>query len=154
MVVSKPADEGTDVEKLNLHNRVIPRVEKTVHEIESDLQKYSWIADPAELGELMGQVDPIVEEASNFIATVTSLYDENEGYAPTLSGLEKAMAEIKPFSAGSDVTVFEFLDKFNTYMHWIQERKGVQVIQQLPLCFHPSSDEFIPARFRQPCQLP
>ena len=59
------------------------------------------------------RVDPTIEEASNFITTVTSLYDDNEGYAPTLRGLEKVMAEINPFSAGSDVTIFEFLDKFN-----------------------------------------
>ena len=115
-VVSQPVDDGTKVEKLkNLHNRVIPRVEKMVHEIDSDLQKYSRVADIVELDEVTNQVDPIIEEASNFITTVTSLYDDNEGYAPTLRGLEKAMAEIKPFSSGSDVMVFEFLDKFNMY---------------------------------------
>ena len=29
--------------------------------------------------------------------------------------MEKSLTEIKPFSAGSDVTVFEFIDKFNAY---------------------------------------
>ena len=73
------------MEKLkNLHDRFIPRVEKMVQDIESDLQKYSRLAD---------QVDPIVKEVSNFVATITSLYDDNEGYAPTLSGLEKAKAK-------------------------------------------------------------
>ena len=62
-------------------------MEKAVHEIESDLQKYSRVADTAKLDELTDQVDSIIEEASNFISTVTSLYDDNEGYAPTLGGL-------------------------------------------------------------------
>ena len=43
------------------------------------------------------------------------MYDDNEGYAPGLSGLEKSMTEIKRFSAVFKVTVFEFLDKVNTY---------------------------------------
>ena len=40
------------------------------------------VADLVELDEVTDQVDPIVEEASNFVATITSLYDDNEGYAP------------------------------------------------------------------------
>ena len=60
------------------------------------------------------QVDPVVGETSNFISTSTSLYDDKEGYASGLSSLEKSMTEIKPFSAGSYITIFEFLDKFNT----------------------------------------
>ena len=115
-IVGQPVDNGTEMERLkNLHDRVIPRVEKMVHDIESDLQKYSRVANLMELEEVFDQVDPIVEEASNFVATITSLYDDNEGYAPTLSRLEKVMAEIKGFSAGSDVMDLKFLDKFNTY---------------------------------------
>ena len=92
-IIGLSVDNGTEVEKLkNLHNCVIPRVEKMVHDIESDHQKYSRVADIVELDEVTNQVDPIIEEASNFVATVTSLYDDNEGYAPTLSWLEKAMA--------------------------------------------------------------
>ena len=84
-IIRQHVDDGTKV--ANLYNRVIPRVEKMVHDIESDLQKYSRVADV-----VTDQVDPIIEEASNFVATVTSLCDDNEGYAPTLSRLEKAMA--------------------------------------------------------------
>ena len=52
------------MEKLkNLHNRVIPRVEKMVHDIKSNLQKYSRVADILELDEVTDQVDPIIEEA-------------------------------------------------------------------------------------------
>ena len=60
-------------------------------------------------------MDTIIQEVSDFIAQVTRLYNENEGYAPGLTGLEKSLTEIKPFSAGSEVTVFEFIDKFNAY---------------------------------------
>ena len=36
-------------------------------------------------------------------------------YAPGLSGYEMATTDIKPFTAGSDVTIFEFLEKFSAY---------------------------------------
>ena len=62
------------MEKLkNLHDRFIPRVEKMVQDIESDLQKYSRVADLMVLDEVIDQVDPAVKEASNFVATITSL---------------------------------------------------------------------------------
>ena len=41
--------------------------------------------------------------------------DENEGYATGLSSHEKATTDIKLFSAGSDVTIFKFLEKFSAY---------------------------------------
>ena len=43
------------------------------------------------------------------------MYNENEGYALGLSGLEKLMTELKLFSTCSDITVFEFLNKFDAY---------------------------------------
>ena len=61
------------------------------------------------------QVDYAIEKATKFVETISSLYDENESYAPGLSSHEKAMTDIKPFTAGSDVTVYEFLDKFGAY---------------------------------------
>ena len=48
-----------------------------------------------------------------FMELVGELHDENAGYAPGLSGHEKATTDIKPFSAGSDFTIFEFLEKFS-----------------------------------------
>ena len=73
------------------------------------------ICDPADLDKVSDQVAKAIEDATNFVTKVTSVYNDNKGYAPGLSGLEKSMTEIKPFFAGSDVTIFEFLDKFNTY---------------------------------------
>ena len=61
---------------------MIPRVEKAILELESALQKYSQIADPMDLDEVTDQVDDVIEEATNFITMVTSLYNDNEGYAP------------------------------------------------------------------------
>ena len=55
------------------------------------------------------------------------MYNNNEGYAPGLSSLEKSMTEIKPFSAGSDVTIFEFLDKFNTYCTGAKKAKAYKL---------------------------
>ena len=127
-VISQPDNEDTDLEKLkSLQNRVIPREEKAMLELESALQKYSQIADPMDFGVVTDQVDPVIEEASNFITTVTSLYDDNEGYALGLSGLEKSITEIKPFSAGSDITIFKFLDNFNTYSTGYKKAKGYKL---------------------------
>ena len=59
-----------------LQNGVIPRVEKGVLELETTLQKYSRISDPMELDKVTDQVDEAIEEAINFITTVTSMYNE------------------------------------------------------------------------------
>ena len=68
-----------------------------------------------------------IEEATLFVKTVTSINNNNEGYSPGLSGLEKSMTEFKPFSAGSDVTVFEFLDKFNAYCTGSRKAKAYKL---------------------------
>ena len=60
-------------------------------------------------------MDYAIEEATKFVETISSLYDENEGYAPGLSGHEKARTDIKLFASVSDITIFEFLDKFGAY---------------------------------------
>ena len=73
------------------------------------------MCDDEELDLNTATVDSIIQEAGDFIAQVTWLYNENEGYPLGLTGLEKSLTEIKPFSAGSDITVFEFIDKFNAY---------------------------------------
>ena len=73
------------------------------------------------------QVDDAIEEATTFIRTITLMYKDNEGYALGLSGLEKLMTEIKPFSAGSDITIFEFLDKFNTYCTGSRKAKAYKL---------------------------
>ena len=70
-VINQPIIEDTDLEKLkSLQNGVIPRVEKAILELESALQKYSRIANPMDLDEVTDQVDPVIEEASNFISIV------------------------------------------------------------------------------------
>ena len=90
-IMSKVVDDNTDLQKVkSLQTGTVPRVEKAVPELESTLRPYSRICDPTEL-------------------------DENEGYAPGLSGHEKATTDIKPFTAGSDVTLFGFLEKFSAY---------------------------------------
>ena len=60
---------------------------------------------------MSSRVKAASQEAMRFTELVGELYDNNEGYAPGLSGHEKATTDIKPFSAGSDVTIFKFLDK-------------------------------------------
>ena len=72
-----------------------------------------------------------IEEATKFVETISSLYDENEGYAPGLRGHEKAMTDIKLFSAGSDVTVLEFLGKFGAYC---TGTKKVKAYKQTTIC--------------------
>ena len=64
------------------------------------------------------------QEAAKFTELVGELYDENEGYAPGLSGHEKATTDIKPFTASSDVTIFEFLEKFSAYCAGTKKIKG------------------------------
>ena len=80
---------------------MIPRVEKAILELKSTLQKYSRDADPVDLDDVTDQVDPVIEEASNFISSVTFLYDDKKGYAPGLSGLEKSMTELNLSPPGS-----------------------------------------------------
>ena len=72
-------------------------------------------------------VDSIIADASQFVTQVTKLYNENKGYAPGLTGLEKSLTEIKPFSAGSDVTIFEFIDRFNAYCSGTKKAKAYKL---------------------------
>ena len=60
-------------------------------------------------------MDGATKEATKFVDNIAALYDKNEGYAPGLTGHEKATTDIIPFTAGSDVTIFEFLEKFSAY---------------------------------------
>ena len=41
--------------------------------------------------------------------------------------MEKSLTEIKPFSSGSDVTVFEFIDKFNAYCLGTKKAKAYKL---------------------------
>ena len=72
-------------------------------------------------------VDNATEEATTFVMTVSSMYNENKGYASGLSRLEKSLTEIKPFSAGSEVTVFKFLNKFNAYCTATRKAKAYKL---------------------------
>ena len=60
-------------------------------------------------------MEAVSQEAARFTQLVGELYDENEGYAPGLSRHVNATMDIKPFTAGSDVTIFKFLEKFSAY---------------------------------------
>ena len=103
----------TDLEKVkSLHTRTVPKVEKAVRELENTLQQYSRICDPINLDDLSDQVDAATEEATKFVDNIAALYNKNEGYAPGLSGHEKAKTDIKAFTEGSDITIVEFLEKF------------------------------------------
>ena len=73
---------------------------------------------------------------------MTRLYYENEGYAPGLTGLEKSLTEIKPFSVGSEVTVFEFIDKFNAYCLGTKKAKAYKLYHNY-LHLHPSPNGVI-----------
>ena len=96
------ANETTDLKKLKyLQTKTIPKVEKAIRELESTLQKLATMCDDEELDANTVTVVSIIQEASQFITQVTRLYNENKGYAPGLTGLEKSLTEIKPFSAGS-----------------------------------------------------
>ena len=81
--------------------------------MEKYLREYSRLADPDDLEDMSEPVEAASQEATSFTELVGELYDENEGYAPGVSSHEKATTDIKPFSAGSDVTIFEFLEKFS-----------------------------------------
>ena len=110
-----------------LQTKTIPRVEKAISKLESTLQKLATMCDDDKLDANTITVDSIILEASQFITQVTRLYNENKGYAPVLTGLEKSLTEIKPFSSGSDVTVFEFVDKFNTYCSSTKKAKAYKL---------------------------
>ena len=62
--------------------------------IQPTLQKLATMYDDDELDANTIIVDSIIQEASQFITQVTRLYDENEGYAPGLTGLEKSLTKI------------------------------------------------------------
>ena len=74
-------------------------------------------------------MDGIIAEASQFVTQVTKLYNKNEGYATGLTGLEKSQTKIKPFSAGSDVVIFEFIDRFNAYCSGTKKAKAYKFSQ-------------------------
>ena len=57
-------------------------------ELESTLQRLSITCDNEELDMNTTTVDGIIAEASQFVTQVTRLYNENEGNAPGLTGLE------------------------------------------------------------------
>ena len=84
-------------------------------------------------------VDSIIAEASQFITQATRLYNKNQGYAPGLTGLEKSLTEIKPFSAVSNVTIFAFIDRFNAYCS-IQRRRRRTSYTIIISHIHPSPD--------------
>ena len=122
------AIETTNLKKLKyLQTKTVPRVEKAISELKSTLQKLATMCDDEELDANTITVDSIIQKASQFMTQVTRLYNENEGYAPGLTGLEKSLTEIKPFSAGSEVTVFEFIDKFNAYCLGTKKAKAYKL---------------------------
>ena len=115
-IMFKVVNDNTDLEKVkSLQTGTVPRVEKVVRELESTLRQYPRICDPTELDDVSDQVDAAIKEATKFVDNIAALYDKNEGYAPGLSGHEKSSMDIKPFTARSDVTIFEFLEKFSDY---------------------------------------
>ena len=62
---SKVVDENTDLEKIkSLQIGTVPKVEKSVRELEPTLQQYAKICDPNELDDLSDQVDAAIEEAT------------------------------------------------------------------------------------------
>ena len=114
--LSKVVDENTDLEGIkDLQLGTVPKVEKSVRELESTLCQYAKICNPDELDDLSDQVETAIKKATTFVERIACLYDEHKGYAPGLSGHKKATTEIKPFAAGADITVFEFLEKFAAY---------------------------------------
>ena len=126
--INDTANENTDLKKLKyLQTKTVPRLEKAIMELETTLQKFSRTCDDAELDLMTATVDEIIEGATKFVTQVTRLYNDNEGYAPGLMGQEKALMEIKPFSAGSDITVFEFIDKFNAYCSGTKKAKAYKL---------------------------
>ena len=151
-ITAKKITDDTDLEKIKLlFTRTVPTVEKAVPELENTLLKYSRLADPDGLVDLTEQVEAATEEATGFVDTVGELYDDNEGFATGLSGHEKATTDIKPFSAGSDVTIFEFLEKFSAYFAGTKKIKAYKLynnylsasIQAQTASFQQNYDELI-----------
>ena len=154
---SKVVDENTDLEKIkDLQLGTIPKVEESVRELESILRQYAKICDPDELDDLSDQVESTIEKATMFVENIASLYDEDEGYAPGLSGHEKATTKIKLFAAGADVTVFEFLENFAAYCSGTKKVKAYKQynnylsasIQAQTESFQQDYDGMIKARLR------
>ena len=126
--LSKVVDENTDLEGIkDLQLGTVPKVEKSVQELESTLRQCAKIGHPDELDDLSDQVETAIEKATKFVERITGLYDEHKGYAPGLSGHEKATTEIKPFAAGADVLVFEFLEKFAAYCSGTKKVKAYKL---------------------------
>ena len=63
-------------------------MEKAISGLESTLQMLATQCEDGELDQDTATVDAVIREAGEFIAQVTRLYNENEGYAPGLTGLE------------------------------------------------------------------
>ena len=146
-ITAQTVDDDTDLEKVKvLFTRMVPKVEKALRDLENTLQQYSRLCNPDDLDDLSEQVKAATEEATRFMDSIGILYDENEGYAPGLSGHEKASTNIKPFSAGSDVTIFEFLEKFSAYC--AGTKKAYKLYNNFFVCLHPGSDCLIPAGLR------
>ena len=94
-VAAKKVNDDTDLEKIKLlFNQTIPTVEKLLREMKKYLRDYSRFADPDDLDDLSERVEAASQEAARFTELVGELYDENEGYAPGLSGNEKATTDI------------------------------------------------------------
>ena len=80
-------------------------MEKAVGELEKYLCEYSRLADPDDLEDMSPRVEAASEEATRFTELIGELYENNEDYAPGLSGHEKATTDIKLFSAGYGITI-------------------------------------------------
>ena len=76
---SKVVEENTDLEKIkDLQLGTVPKVEKSVRELESTLRQYEKICDLVELDGLSDQVESAIEKATLFKENIASLYDEHE----------------------------------------------------------------------------
>ena len=114
------------------------------------MERYYTI-DAGEPNDLSDQVDTATEEATKFVDNIAALYYENEGYTPGLSGLEKTTTDIKLFTAGSDITIFEFLEKFSAYCAGTKKIKAYKLynnylsasIQTKTATFQQDYDELI-----------
>ena len=151
-ITAQTVNNDTDLVKVKLlFTRTVPKVEKAVRKLENTLQQYSRLADPDDLDDLTEQVEAATKEAMRFMDIIGVLYNENEGYAPGLSGHEKASTDIKPFAAGSDVTIFKFLEKFSAYCAGTKKVKAYKLynnylsasIQDQTASFQQNYDELI-----------
>ena len=87
----------------------------------------SLVCEDEEMDEISVITDAAIKETSQFIRRTARAYHDNEGYAPTLTGLEKSLTEIKPFAADSDVTIYEFVDKFKAYCSGTKRAKAYKL---------------------------